>query len=104
MAGGGLRAGRPEKPEGGVHGLSFGYELMAVDQCLLLSQPSPLPAPVQGGQEVLSHLLDSGLGPSLGASPMGRVRGPPSKGVSWSSSVRDWPSRKEAAEPRPHHH
>lgn len=76
MAGGGLRAGRPQKAwKMGVHGLSFVFELLALDQCLL--QPSP---PTTSTCPEGMGLLNSDLSPSLGASPVGRVSDPSSSG------------------------
>lgn len=52
---GGLRPGRPGKAwKEGVYGLSFVYEPMALDQCVLLPQPSSLP-----------HLFRVGMGSSI---------------------------------------
>lgn len=72
MVGCHLRAGRPEKAwKNGVHRLSFVCELMA------FSQPSHHQTLVQSRERTLRHFLDAGLGPSLEASLLCRVRHPP---------------------------
>lgn len=85
MAGCHLRAGRPEKAwKKGVHKLSFVYELMTSFPNQAITKHS------------FRHFLDPGLGPSLEASLLCRVRHPPPH-----PQVTHGAPQKEVAEPRP---
>lgn len=75
MAGDGLRVGSLRTHKKEFIGQVLGMGLWLLIRVTCFPNQAPFSHLSKVGHRVLSHLLDSGLGPSLGASPMDRVSG-----------------------------